>query len=330
MRFFSIARFAVLAATIAPSTAALAQGLTISDVVNGKYPVKMAVSDMPDTYRAAKIISAGPVPDPISALMPMMMLNNGGIGAPSFELIKILDESWTDGTVVVLDGQRFLVTYRLDGSIIDILRQNAVHSGAVGGPPPTPISQSLRLLLVKVDGIQSIAPDPDLTKQKLLEFLGPVATPGEHASAAPVGQAASQSATVSNLKQIALGTIMYTADYDDIYPWPQSTKAIKYVTAPYIKNDQIWTTFNPNGGQFLFNMALGGSTDQALDNPGETVLFYEGKAWPNGTRVVAYADGHVKVEGPEQWARVSKTLTAKYPKTAKRPLPLNYGTTVTK
>jgi len=333
MKFFSVARFAVLAATIAPTSAAFAQGLSISDVVNGKFPVKMAISDMPDTFRAAKIISSGPVPDPMTSLMPLMMLNSGGAGVPSFELIKILDDSWTDGSVVTMEGQRFLVTYRLDGSLIDIMRQNAVHSGAAGGPPPVPVSQSLKLLLVKVDGIQSISPDPDITKQKLLEFVAPVTAPAEqaeHATTAPASPAASQAETVSNLKQVALGTIMYTSDYDDVYPWAQSTKAVKYVTAPYLKNDAIWATFNPNGGEILFNMALGGASCTSLENPAQTVLFYESKTWPNGTRVVAYADGHVKVEDAQQWARVSKTLTAKFPKTAKRPLPLNYGMTVAK
>ena len=71
---------------------------------------------------------------------------------------------------------------------------------------------------------------------------------------------------------------------------------------------------------FLFNMALGGVGEAAIPEPANTVLFYESKAWPDGIRIVAFSDGHVKKEDKDQWEVSKKYLTQKYTRTGKRPL----------
>jgi len=322
MSLLSVARLAVFAATVAPYTGAIAQGLTISDVVNGKFPIKMAAADLPESFHAARIVSAGPVPSPMESLAPLM-INSIPSSGPSLAFINVLDDSWTDGSIVMVENQRFLVTYRLSMSLTDLLSRGRQTQPDGSALPSVAPSQELKLVLVKVDGIQSIAPDPDLTKAKLLEALGA----GQTGVVTPIAQASAKAATVSNLKQVALGMIMYTSDYDDVFPYPQSTKAVQYVTYPYLKDAKVWKTLNPNGGEIRFNMALGGVSASAIESPAETVLFYETKDWPEGGRVVAFTDGHVKILTQDQWALASKTLNLKISKTVNRPLPLKYGLT---
>jgi prepilin-type processing-associated H-X9-DG protein len=101
--------------------------------------------------------------------------------------------------------------------------------------------------------------------------------------------------TMSNMKQVGLAAIMYSADCDDRLPLQLgSARQVKPVLLPYIRNEQIFTTLNPNGGEFLGNAKINGMSLMEVDKPAETVLFYESNDWPDGRRVVCYADGHVK------------------------------------
>jgi len=117
---------------------------------------------------------------------------------------------------------------------------------------------------------------------------------------------------------------MYASDYDDVMPYAQSTATVKYVTWPYLKNAESWKSHNPAGSKFYFNMALAGSSLIDVESPAETVMFYESTAWEDGSRCVAFADGHVKMVSAEDWTMLSETLRLKLPKHGK-PLPANYG-----
>jgi hypothetical protein len=130
--------------------------------------------------------------------------------------------------------------------------------------------------------------------------------------------------TRSNMKLIALGTIMYTTDWDDVLPYAQSTRAVAYCTEPYMKNRRIWQTLNPNGGKIQFNMGIAGVGVDDVQNPAETPLFYETQFWPDGSRVVAFLDAHGSSISNSDWPIVNKALAAKFKRKAK-PLPANWG-----
>lgn len=126
------------------------------------------------------------------------------------------------------------------------------------------------------------------------------------------------------MKQVCLASIMYMSDNDDILPYAQSTTQVKMVTYPYLKNIRAWDSFNPKGGEFRFNISAGGVNAAEVEFPAETVLFYESQAWPDGTRVVGFFDGHVKSVDAELWKRLQPTLKLKLKKRA-QPFPLSYG-----
>jgi prepilin-type processing-associated H-X9-DG protein len=105
---------------------------------------------------------------------------------------------------------------------------------------------------------------------------------------------------LSNVKQIALGTLMYVQDYDEILP--RRGTSYKKLIMPYIKNEQIFTcpSDKPGTQSYTLNEQLLGVAETRIGKPAETVLIYEGKQGQldfkhDGKASVAFADGHAKL-----------------------------------
>lgn len=114
---------------------------------------------------------------------------------------------------------------------------------------------------------------------------------------------------VSNGKQIALGMLMYVQDYDERFP--HRADQFKSSIMPYIKNEQVFHCPSDPGGpvSYSFNYQLQAVPMARVAQPANTVLIYEGSHSKlnfrhDGRATVAFADGHVKLIGPEQ----AKTL----------------------
>lgn len=330
---------AITGALVAPYAVGAMPQVAIKDVINGQgLAPTMKLSTLPPEYKSVKIELAKGGDGGMASMLPMMMMSQGpsgggGGGMEAFLLMSILNSYWTKADMVTMGGHEFLVTYKLELG----LRSNATdHDG-------TPFAATLRLALVRTDLIASISPDPATSAAHVLELLNKAKIPVDqdveviqipeaqtttaailYPVFAQAKSAAKATATLSNVKQMALGVMIYMSDYDDVYPYPQSVAAVKFVTYPYIKNKEIYKTLNPNGGQFLFNMSLGGVESVSIENPAETVLWYETQAWPDGRRAVAFADGHAKLVSTEEWKRFEKSLRLKLKRKGK-PLPANYG-----
>ena len=119
---------------------------------------------------------------------------------------------------------------------------------------------------------------------------------------------AKKAVSLSNVKQLCLGIIMYENDYDDYVPYVKSVKTLKSVVAPYLKTDKLWDDPNPAGGQYLFNMCLGGVIQAEVPQPATTPLIYESKPWSDGHRAVGFFDGHAKFVTEEVWKTYADNL----------------------
>jgi hypothetical protein len=310
------ARLVVLVAMMAPYATVLAQeSQTLTQVLSGRpYALAIKPSDLTNEYRAVRISVAGASADPLASLSPYLAMGMSSQGSELAEFGAIFDRSWTKGDVVLVEGQRFLVTYKLDLSILDFAEKNG--RGEFRRLPDAS-KVSLKLVLVKVEGIQTIESSPTLKGEDLVRILG------AGAAITPI-QANAKGQALSNLKQVALGMMMYCADSDDVLPYVQGTKAAQYVTFPYMKSIKLWESKNPNGGELRFNVALGGVSVTAIEDPSAVPLLFDSKAWPDGTRLVAFADGHVKSVDETTWKSLQKWLSRRY-KASGRPLPLSYG-----
>ena len=175
-------------------------------------------------------------------------------------------------------------------------------------------------------GVESIG---KLVETRPLSFM--VAIAGSPQIVAPILQAAHARAQavscLSNAKQIALGTLMYVQDYDELTP----RRGVSYTEAiwPYVKNRQIFTCpLDPSGTiSYTFNSSVAGISLAAIPFPDKTVMIYEGKAGKldyrhAGHAVVGFMDGHCKMISPEEAA--SLIWTVKVPKAVK-PAPKRRG-----
>lgn len=287
-------------------------------------PNKIKPADIGEDMRAVKIVheKQGGGGDIFSMLMNPMMMMMGAFGsmgsseekpadpdqAAGMAFFDKLSISWTNGSTVKLYEQDFLVTYAVQVNMAEVTKLKS---------PPDLSKYDLTLTLINTKHITAITPRPDMTKE---EWLKPAPAGGGRVSGGD------QATTLSNVKQISLAVMMYAGDFDDEMPYVQSTKGAFEVIYPYLKNKEVTKSLNPSGAKFLLNMAVAGVNMSSIELPAETVLFYEDKPWPDGTRVVSFTDGHAKKLSPEEWERYKPTLSLKIPKTGK-PLPATLGST---
>ncbi|MGQ9656276.1 MAG: hypothetical protein ACUVV1_00040 [Fimbriimonadales bacterium] len=88
-------------------------------------------------------------------------------------------------------------------------------------------------------------------------------------------------------KQIALATLMYVEDYDEMFPPNFGDEGVAEVLMLYVKERSVFEV----DGVFAFRYLLDGQSLGSLDSPTSTAVGY---LEVSGGRIVIFADGHVK------------------------------------
>ena len=114
--------------------------------------------------------------------------------------------------------------------------------------------------------------------------------------------------SMSNLKQLGLGVLQLTQDYDEVYAFTPDTFAAS--VQPYVKSQVIFeipTLDEARTGRYQFNSALAGKPSFPMAQPALTPMIYEPGKGPRGLdyrfggqAAVCFADGHVALVTPEQ------------------------------
>jgi len=102
---------------------------------------------------------------------------------------------------------------------------------------------------------------------------------------------ARRASCMSNLKQIALGFMMYTQDYDGRFPYYSSGGEMAFVF-PYVKNSQVFRC--PSSGlvdQHDNDMSSYYSTDYGMP------ASYDSSSWPRAVLLVPYNGGSTQLMG---------------------------------
>jgi prepilin-type processing-associated H-X9-DG protein len=117
--------------------------------------------------------------------------------------------------------------------------------------------------------------------------------------------AAKSTACLSNVKQVALGCIMYASDTDDVLKFGASNWTDKIY--PYMKNKAILTCPEDAKGvvSYSINPKIVGKNLAKIKRPADTVMLYEGKGGKlnfrhSGRAAVAFCDGHAKLINAQQ------------------------------
>lgn len=112
-------------------------------------------------------------------------------------------------------------------------------------------------------------------------------------------------------KNIALASIMYAADFDDVLMCGPSEKDMRSQAQPYLK-DPVSSWKPASVGQFQFAQNIRTAVLQSIPNPANSVLNFQTQPAWDGLRSVAFIDGNVKRLDAKAWAKAKASLQAKY------------------
>jgi hypothetical protein len=102
------------------------------------------------------------------------------------------------------------------------------------------------------------------------------------AFAQKAGSAENNSACLSNAKQLALATLMYSQDYDEHFPPLKSYSKFQTVVMPYVRNNSIFGC-PETGKRYMLNANLHQIVQSKIKSPAKTVLLYDAAAHADGT-----------------------------------------------
>lgn len=279
MKHITLAVLAVLA------LASIVFGQEIQNLLNPGIPKTLALSELTDDYKAYTISLIGNRESTLERVMfgsiTTPMTPDGGtsnFSPPGLMILLMSGAQWSKGQELRIGGETFLATYKL---VVDSTKQGSV--------PAPPITEMLHfeLELIRVSQIASVSFHEKMTAASVRNTLG--------LTVGVAREASHRTQSINNLKQIALGTILYSTDYDDVLPSATSSGQAQELIMPYIKSR---STFQPPYGDktvYLFNVRLSGKTLTSIEEPAETPMWYESR--PNGDppgRAVARTDGSVK------------------------------------
>jgi hypothetical protein len=283
---------------------------SVAEVLAGSAaPVSLKLKELTPEWR--RISVTGETMLGMGGMFQSMMQTVGSmLGSGGAEAI------YTRGATLRIGGEQFLVGYRLAGAGIDFgalmsMGAAAARAGGQGGAPPPmerkPVTPDSELSLVLIN-VRSIATLGEIRPFDLAEATKPAA-PGlldllggmNEKAAASDGM----SDATSNMKQLATGMMMYMQDYDEVLPPMPDAEKLKKVVLPYVKNEGVFKS--PATRQaFRPNPRLSGRKLASLGNPAGVIMLYSAAPEPDGTRLVARADGSVRSVSADEWPKVAQ------------------------
>jgi prepilin-type processing-associated H-X9-DG protein len=220
----------------------------------------------------------------ISGYSQMLSSMYGGAGSLDY---------FTSGQRVTIDGASYLVAYSIQTKPMDLMSMMRI-----GTPPtPTPLTADTPLNPALLN-IHAIAGMVDIRPFDLQSMIAQ-STQQTIVSQSEVAQSLTTKAS-SNAKQVMLGAIMYSQDYDEKYPPMTSEATFKKAVYPYLRSDSAFLDPVTNT-PFELNPWLSRRSLSQIDSPATMVAIYS-DPHPDGSRVVGFADGHVKVLNGDDWA----------------------------
>jgi|GEM_PF-3535671 len=264
----------------APAQTSGASGGILSNFDDVAGAAIVATKDLPDDVRAYHI--GFPQADPITSFFSIMSTMDGGNNNPFGKASDYLGIVWSDGQEIQVFGKTFLVGYAIGTASVREMSMSPGMSMSSGSVKPSLANLKWTRTFIAENSITELQPVPNLTKADLLSIM---ANP-------PIQD--TKAVAVSNIKQLDLGTIMYTDDNNDNFPAVNSSSAFFEKISPYVKNSNLARSLNPAGGRILFNVKLSGINQTSIPDPANTILIYDELPWPDQTMLVGFVDGHDK------------------------------------
>jgi hypothetical protein len=281
---------------------------SLADLLSGTaVPHAVKLKDLTPEWRRLSL--SGDTMLGMGGMMQSMMQGLGAMfgGGAAAEAI------YTRGAVLKIGDERFLVGYRLPAQGIDFGALMAMGAGAAGGkpapdaapkaPPSKPITPDSELSLVLVN-VRAIASISDIRPFNLTEAMKS-AGPGLMEMIKSTAAKPDAGSAVSHLEQAAAAVLAYTQQHDDRLPPMGDAASLEKAVLPFVKSIEVFKS-PATGRAFLPNPNLSGRKLSSLPEPAGVVMLYSAVPEPDGTRVVARADGAVRTVGAEEWQKLAQ------------------------
>ena len=275
----------------APKDTVQGTGTNFQTLLSGQgVPLTLKLKDMNENWRRLSVggpLELGGLVDTYTSLMGVSGLAGGAY--------------YTRGQTVAVGSETYLIAYQLQPKPADLA---AMMRNGPGSEPPAPQKLtaetivSLSLLNLRTSGsLKGIRPF------NLQQEIGGSAKTAEATAEAAV--VARNSSSLSNLKQLGLGMMMYAQDYDEVLPPMKDAATMKKSLMPYVKSEQIFISPITKDA-YRPNPILSGKKLAHIANPAAMVSIYEASPAPDGTRGVAFVDGHAKRIKEAEWPRLKQ------------------------
>lgn len=222
---------------------------------------------------------------------------------------------YTRGDVLTVGGESYLVAYRpqpeRDPEKLRRQQRRAQMRQQRGETPDTRLEENAVLVL----SLLNLKSTGNLTDIHGFDPSRDILTDAEKAkNKVQFDREDSQ----SNLKQIALATLQYVQDYDEMLPPMRAAKnaeqmiivngkytPVQVMLFPYARTTDIF--LQPSTGRpYLPNWRISRKNLSDLNNTAQIILFYEDAPDVEGMRNVAFLDGHVQAVDEEKWKRIAQ------------------------
>ena len=105
---------------------------------------------------------------------------------------------------------------------------------------------------------------------------------------------------LDNIHKLGTALLEYSQDYDEVFPVGLTIAQVNPALYPYLKDSSVFT--DPiTDKAFAWNGWLSGKSLTLLENPSQTVSFYEADDSTASARPVVKADGSYKVVNDTEW-----------------------------
>jgi len=249
-------------------------------------PFTRKLSDLNSDWR--RFTTSASADAPATSATYLALLGAAGAGRNAY---------FTKGDTLNIEGEIFLIAYRLESKPVDIqalIRGGGPRGGQMPEPEkPTPDSPLALALL----SIRSLGALNDIRPFELESELAGGDT--SDAAREEAREKAARAANLNHLRQIGLALKLYVTDGDKTLPPMQSTETAAKALQPYAQGQNLFANVLPNP-------ALAAKKPADIANPGQTIAFYEAAA-ANGTRGILYLDGRVERVTEAKWNELKKT-----------------------
>lgn len=277
-----------LASLLALLVAGLAAAQTAPSVADAfRNPAKsIPAAELPPSYRSVTLNSANPLGSLGIYGLAGMGMSSQSDAAQTSMLFGLMESVMVDPEefAELLEGKRA----RIRGYSLDFMGMMA--SGSKGTDSRSVPALRFSETWIERGRVVQWTPHADVSRDSLVKTFE--STPAS---------ADAKTKGLNNAKMVTTAIILYANDYDDVFPKAGSTDQAKQVVQPYLKSLDVWQSSNPEGGRLLYNTHLSGVATTSLDRPDSVPVLWDEKPWPDGGRIVGFADGHAKYVTVSAW-----------------------------